>query len=43
MYDKDHPSMAGKGDFTLMLNEIEPKHISSLRSYHGLTDWKDPS
>ena len=41
LFDKDHPSMAGKGSHSIHFRELKPDHLTSLRQKLGLTDWSD--
>ncbi|PSR90678.1 hypothetical protein PHLCEN_2v4827 [Hermanssonia centrifuga] len=41
LFDKDHPSMAGKGSHSMLFRELKPEHLSSLRKQLGLSEWVD--
>ncbi|KAI0698527.1 UBC-like protein [Cerioporus squamosus] len=39
LFDKDHPSMAGKGSHSMQFKELKPEQLSALRAKLGLQDW----
>ncbi|KAI0650297.1 UBC-like protein [Trametes meyenii] len=41
LFDKDHPSMAGKGSHSMQFKELKPEQLDSLRKRFGLQDWED--
>ncbi|KAI0677104.1 UBC-like protein [Trametes maxima] len=41
LFDKDHPSMAGKGSHSMQFKELKPDQLDSLRKRLGLQDWED--
>jgi hypothetical protein len=40
LYDEDHPSMAGKGSYSLTFSEIKSDRLAALRSQLGLQEWE---
>ncbi|KAI0699819.1 ubiquitin-conjugating enzyme/RWD-like protein [Cytidiella melzeri] len=42
LFDKDHPSMAGKGSHGMLFRELKPDQLASLRKQLGLKEWQDP-
>ena len=42
LFDKDHPSMAGKGTHEMLFKELRPEQLAALRTKLGLTEWEDP-
>jgi hypothetical protein len=42
LFDKDHPSMAGKGTHEMLFKELKPEQLSALRTRLGLKEWEDP-
>ncbi|KAI0796801.1 UBC-like protein [Abortiporus biennis] len=43
LFDRDHPSMAGKGSHDITFKELKPEQLDSLRKKLGLTEWEDVS
>ena len=43
LFDKDHPSMAGKGTHEMLFKELKPDQLAALRARIGLKEWEDPS
>ena len=43
LFDKDHPSMAGKGSHGITFRELKPEQLAALRTKLGLREWEDPS
>ena len=41
LFDKDHPSMAGKGSHSMQFKELKPEQLGALRAKLGLRDWDD--
>ncbi len=41
LFDKDHPSMAGKGSHSMQFKELKPDQLSALRTRLGIQDWED--
>ncbi|KAM5540376.1 hypothetical protein V8D89_005834 [Ganoderma adspersum] len=41
LFDKDHPSMAGKGSHSMQFKELKPEQLSALRTRLGIQDWED--
>lgn len=41
LFDKDHPSMAGKGSHSMQFKEIKPEQLNALRTKLGLYDWEE--
>ncbi|KAI9001423.1 UBC-like protein [Trametes punicea] len=41
LFDKDHPSMAGKGSHSMQFKELKPDQLAALRKKYGLQDWED--
>ncbi|THH32756.1 hypothetical protein EUX98_g1468 [Antrodiella citrinella] len=41
LFDKDHPSMAGKGSHSIHFRELKPDHLAALRQQLGLKDWNE--
>ncbi|KAH9900014.1 UBC-like protein [Cubamyces lactineus] len=41
LFDKDHPSMAGKGSHSMQFKELKPDQLDALRKKLGLQDWED--
>lgn len=39
LFDRDHPSMAGKGAHSMQFKELKPEQLSSLRAKIGLKEW----
>jgi hypothetical protein len=42
LFDKDHPSMAGKGSHGMLFRELKPDQLAALRKQLGLKEWLDP-
>lgn len=42
LFDKDHPSMAGKGSHGMLFRELNLDQLSTLRNKLGLKEWEDP-
>ena len=42
LFDKDHPSMAGKGTHGMLFKELKPEQLSAMRAKLGLKEWEDP-
>lgn len=42
LFDKDHPSMAGKGSHGMLFRELKPDQLASLRNQLGLKEWAEP-
>ena len=43
LFDKDHPSMAGKGTHGIAFKELKPDQLDAIRKRIGLRDWDDES
>lgn len=43
LFDKDHPSMAGKGSHGMLFRDLKSEPLSLLRETLGLQDWDDVS
>ena len=43
LFDKDHPSMAGKGTHGIAFKELKPDQLDAIRKKVGLRDWDDES
>ncbi|GJE84164.1 UBC-like protein [Phanerochaete sordida] len=43
LFDKDHPSMAGKGTHEMLFKELKPDQLAALRARIGLKEWEDPN
>ncbi|OCH90970.1 UBC-like protein [Obba rivulosa] len=43
LFDKDHPSMAGKSSHGITFRELKPEQLSALRTKFGLREWEDSS
>ncbi|KAF9652216.1 UBC-like protein [Thelephora ganbajun] len=43
LFDKDHPSMAGKGTHGIAFKELKPDQLDAIRKKIGLRDWDDES
>jgi len=43
LFDKDHPSMAGKGSHGIVFRELKPDQLKSLREKLGLQEWDEPT
>ena len=43
LFDKDHPSMAGKGSHGMLFPELNPDQLNTLRNKLGLKEWKEPA
>lgn len=41
LFDKDHPSMAGKGTHGIAFKELKPDQLDAIRKKIGLRDWDD--
>jgi len=41
LFDRDHPSMAGKGSHSIQFRELEPEQLQALRTRIGLKEWDD--
>ncbi|KAI0353511.1 UBC-like protein [Trametes cingulata] len=41
LFDRDHPSMAGKGSHSMQFKELKPEQLDALRKKLGLQDWED--
>ena len=41
MFDKDHPSMAGKGVHSMLFRELKPEQLVSLRKKVGVEEWNE--
>ncbi|TCD70807.1 hypothetical protein EIP91_001497 [Steccherinum ochraceum] len=41
LFDKDHPSMAGKGAHSIQFRELKPEGLGALREMLGLRDWAE--
>ncbi|KAI0080882.1 UBC-like protein [Panus rudis PR-1116 ss-1] len=39
LFDKDHPSMAGKGSHSIHFRELKPDKLAALRKQYGLSEW----
>ncbi|KAI0347214.1 UBC-like protein [Trametopsis cervina] len=42
LFDKDHPSMAGKGSHGMLFRELKSEQLDTLRKQLGLKEWDDP-
>ncbi|CAL1700996.1 unnamed protein product [Somion occarium] len=40
LFDKDHPSMAGKGSHSIQFRELKPDKLAALRKQIGLHEWE---
>lgn len=43
LFDKDHPSMAGKGTHGIAFKELKQDQLDAIRKKIGLRDWEDES
>ena len=43
LFDKDHPSMAGKGTHGIVFKELKHDQLDTIRKKIGLRDWGDES
>jgi hypothetical protein len=43
LFDKDHPSMAGKGTHGVAFKELKHDQLDAIRKKIGLRDWGDES
>ena len=43
LFDKDHPSMAGKGTHGIAFKELKQDQLDAIRKKIGLRDWDDES
>ena len=43
LFDRDHPSMAGKGAHGLLFRELAPAQLAALRGRVGLKEWAEPA
>lgn len=41
LFDKDHPSMAGKGPHGMLFRDLKSEQLSALRKKLGLQDWDE--
>ena len=41
LFDKDHPSMAGKGSHSMQFKELKPEQLDAVRAKLGLQEWED--
>ena len=41
LFDKDHPSMAGKGTHGIAFKELKLDQLDAIRKKIGLRDWDD--
>jgi len=41
LFDRDHPSMAGKGSYDLEFRELRKEQIDAIRNKLGLREWED--
>lgn len=41
LFDKDHPSMAGKGLHGMLFRDLKTEQLTNLRNSLGLQDWDD--
>ncbi|EPT03664.1 hypothetical protein FOMPIDRAFT_86934 [Fomitopsis schrenkii] len=41
LFDRDHPSMAGKGPHAMQFRELKPGQLDTLRAALGLHDWTE--
>lgn len=41
LFDKDHPSMAGKGAHSILFRELKSEQLGSLRRKIGLEEWEN--
>ncbi|KAH9951712.1 UBC-like protein [Amylocystis lapponica] len=41
LFDRDHPSMAGKGPHGMLFRELKPEQLATLRAKLGLQEWDD--
>ncbi|GBE79617.1 putative protein crossbronx [Sparassis crispa] len=41
LFDRDHPSMAGKGTHSIQFRELKPEQLATLRARVGLKEWDD--
>ncbi|KAH8105975.1 UBC-like protein [Cristinia sonorae] len=41
LFDRDHPSMAGKGSHSIHFRELKPDQLATLRKNLGLSDWSE--
>lgn len=39
LFDRDHPSMAGKGSHSIHFRELKSEQLDNLRAKLGLQDW----
>ncbi|KAK7696001.1 hypothetical protein QCA50_000641 [Cerrena zonata] len=40
LFDKDHPSMAGKGTHSIQFRELKPEKLETLRKHIGIREWE---
>lgn len=43
LFDKDHPSMAGKGSHGMLFRELNSEQLDTLRKQLGLKEWNNPA
>ena len=41
LFDKDHPSMAGKGAHSMQFRELRPEQLGGLRRRAGVEEWEE--
>jgi len=41
LFDRDHPSMAGKGSHDIAFRELKKEQIDAMRNKLGLREWED--
>lgn len=41
LFDRDHPSMAGKGSHGIAFRELKEEQIDAMRARIGLREWED--
>lgn len=41
LFDKDHPSMIGKGNHSMQFRELKDEQLDALRKKLGLQEWDD--
>lgn len=41
LFDRDHPSMAGKGSHGIAFRELKEEQIDAMRARVGLREWED--
>ncbi|KIP08312.1 hypothetical protein PHLGIDRAFT_23558 [Phlebiopsis gigantea 11061_1 CR5-6] len=42
LFDRDHPSMAGKGTHGMPFRELAPEQLAAVRAQVGLREWAEP-